>query len=66
LIPLTDAADALLAAAIRLRDGVRLPSFNAEDVLRLTDAVEDALKYCRGVARKAAESEFAEEWELDD
>jgi len=66
LIPLTDAADALLAAASRLRDRVRLPSFNAEDVLRLADAAEDALKRCREAAKKAAESEFAEEWEFDD
>ncbi|MEW6771775.1 MAG: hypothetical protein AB1330_10380 [Bacillota bacterium] len=66
LIPLTDAADALLAAASRLCDRVRLPFFSADEVLRLADAAEEALKRCREAARKAARSEFMEEWELDD
>lgn len=66
LIPLADAADELFAAAAQLKEKACLPGFSAEEVLRIADAAEKALRRCREIAREATERKFAEEWEFDD
>jgi hypothetical protein len=66
LIPLADAADELFATAVRLKEKARLPGFSVEEILGIADAAEEALRRCREAAKKAVESEFAEEWERDD
>lgn len=65
IILLTDAADELFAAAVRLKEKACLPGFSTEEIFRIANAAEEALRRCREAAEQALESEYAEEWEDD-
>ncbi|RPF49534.1 hypothetical protein EDD75_0350 [Thermodesulfitimonas autotrophica] len=66
LIPFLDAAGDLYGAARRLKEKAEVFPYDPSGVAELLNAVEDALRRCRGAAEELARRQEAEVWELDD